>query len=57
MAKGSKKVLSASMASKALQSKGTSKLTKSLAASVLAQAKGKKRFLTASYMNVKYFYT
>ncbi|MGR9632824.1 hypothetical protein ACU82A_00795 [Bacillus cereus] len=57
MAKGSKKVSSVSMASKAskaLQSKGTSKLTKSLAASVLAQAKGKKMiFLTASYMNVK----
>ncbi|MES9666458.1 hypothetical protein [Bacillus nitratireducens] len=45
MAKGSKKVSSPSMASKAskaLQSKNTSQLTKSLAASVLAQAKGKK---------------
>ncbi|MCC2382008.1 hypothetical protein [Bacillus cereus] len=45
MTKGSKKVSSPSMASKAskaLKRKNTSKLTKSLAVSVLAQAKGKR---------------
>ncbi|WP_176545891.1 hypothetical protein [Bacillus wiedmannii] len=44
MTKGSKKVTNPSMASKAskaLQRKNTSKLTKSLAASVLTQTKGK----------------
>lgn len=44
MTKGSKKVSNPSMASKAskaLQRKNTSKLTKSVATSVLAQAKGK----------------